>query len=140
MSVPKFKVMADAYGKPGLYKRVEKADATAMEGWVLICEEEDFPAVRHALPIPQPSWPMGSMLRAAAAVVALSLSGCIFPNPKSKPQPAPTPDLRQAAERGENVRRLGQQAQADAERLRELDSSARGILGQLDDKMVRLLD
>jgi hypothetical protein len=43
------KVMADAYGALGLYKRATPHSLGSMEGWELIAVEADFPALRAAL-------------------------------------------------------------------------------------------
>jgi len=54
MNPPSFKVMADAYGKLGLYKRFQPASPGSMEGWELIAEEAEFHVVASA--IKQAQW------------------------------------------------------------------------------------
>ena len=44
-----FKCMSDAYGQLGLYKRIASKGFGAMQGWELIAEEREFPALRSAL-------------------------------------------------------------------------------------------
>ena len=49
MSSTKWRVMADAYGKLGIYKHIAKRMEGACTGWEKIADEDDFDEIRSAL-------------------------------------------------------------------------------------------